>query len=160
MPEQNASLQQNLASAIGGQPDPFTQARMQHQAMKQQEASMMTGSFSPMQMGNPMESQQQSMQAPTLQQTQQPLQEKSFPELAKQYGVDISDLHPSKELGGLQLMKRMQSSFGNNFSQHEAFQPLMQAWQGHSKEQTSSEGDMNAMNSRAQRTLGALMGVG
>ena len=155
MAEQNASLQANLSQALGQSADPFTQAGMQaNQQMQQSQQQVMDSPFPPMQMGS--QAQPASPQA-TLSQVQQPLEEMKFPELAKQLGINTDGMSPSKELGGLQLMKRMQGALGPDFAQHPGFGPLMKAYQAHAGPD-ANESAMRRAGAKAQRTLGALMG--
>lgn len=137
----NMSLQANLGQAI--------------QQAPAYQAQVMDSPFPDMQMGQA--SQPQQMQQPTMQQVQQPVKQASFPELARQHGISIDGLSPSKELGGLQLMKRMQGALGPDFAQHPAFQPIMKAYQAHAGPD-ASESAMRIAGAKAQRTLGALLG--
>ncbi len=151
----NASLQANLSAALGQVPDPFAIARSQSQEQPAPEASVMQHPFGPMMMSGPVNGTPLT-QEPTLQQVAQPIEQLKFPDLAKQHGIDVSGLAPSKELGGLQLMKRMQSAWGTGFSSHEAFKPMLAAWDSHAAD--GSKRDLEGMQSRAKRTLAALMG--
>lgn len=141
----NASLQANMSQALGQAPSPY------------QQPQVMNNPFPDMVMGQA--SQPQQMQQPTLSQVQQPVQQQSFPDMAKSLGINTDGLSPSKELGGLQLMKRMQGALGPDFAQHPAFSPLMKAYQAHAG-QDASESAMRIAGAKAQRTLGALMGSG
>lgn len=154
----NASLQTNLSQATGQAPDPFSQARMQFQQQRAQDASLMQGGPVPMQMGAP-DASSPPMQQPTMQQVQQPLKQADFPSLAAQHGIDTAGLSKSPDIGRLQLLQRMQAQFGPGFQQHQAFQPLMQAFDQHMQSNQPSRADQLAMSSKAQRTLKALMGA-
>lgn len=95
-------------------------------------------------------------QQPTMSQVQKPLESADFETLAKQYNIDLKGLSKNRDVGGLQLMKRMQQVFGPNFQQNKAFDPLMRAWQSYSMPAQSQD---VAAATRAERTLGAIMGL-
>lgn len=151
---QNFTLASNLQNSAA-QPDAL--------APKQPltDAQVMSHPFQNMQIGEEL---LQQMQAPTLSQVQNPmgipqpdLTRMDFSQLAKQYGIDTKGLNQNAEIGGLQLLKRMQNALGTNFQSHKAFEPLMKAWQAQAK--TGSSPELTASATKAERTLGAIMGM-
>jgi hypothetical protein len=95
---------------------------------------------------------------PTMSEVQKPIDANAdFPTLAKQFNIDLKGLSKNRDVGGLQLMKRMQQVFGTGFQKHKAFDPLMRAWQSYSMPQQQPEDVASA--TKAERTLGAIMGL-
>ena len=155
MDSPNFSLQQSLQTAAG-QVDPFAKAKLQDQRQQLQSQQVMDSPFPDMVMGAPMQA-PTAAPAPSLKEVSQPIADLKFPDLAKKFGISMQGLSQNRELGGLQLLKRMQSTFGPNFNQHEAFQPLMKAWNAHTSQ--GNERELMVKNSQADRTLKALLGV-
>lgn len=139
---ENYSLKQNLASAMGQAPNPFTQAQQ------------MPSPFPDWIMGGEQGPSAEPMAQPKLADIQEPTKQASFQDLAKQLGLDMKGLSNNPQLGKLQILQRL----GPAFTSHPQFADLMKAWDSHASAQPSDKTDAIGMNSRAKRTLAALVG--
>lgn len=142
----NFTLANNLASVAPKQDPLAASAPLTDQQVMQHP-------FPDIQVGMP----QAGLEQPSLSEVQKPLDANAdFETLAKQYNIDLKGLSKNRDVGGLQLMKRMQQVFGPGFQQNKAFDPLMKAWQSYSMPAQSQ--DVSAAT-KAERTLGAIMGL-
>jgi hypothetical protein len=138
---ENYSLKANLEQTFSGI-NPFQGA--QPQAVP--DAQVMDSPFPDIQVG---EAQSLASPQPSMKQVERPLEELDFQALAKKFGLDTKNLAPNQELGSLQLMKRMQGRFS---ADSPAFELIMKAFM------KQGQASMQASATKAERTLGALLG--
>ena len=144
----NYSLQQNLGQALSGV-DPFAKARQIADAQAQPQQQVMDSPFPDL---NVQLTLTQPEHQPSFKDMSQPLKEVDFKQLAERFGLMTKGLSSNKEMGSLQLMKRMQQTFGQDFQNHPAFQPIMRAFQQYTPM------ELGSAVSSGKRTLKALLG--
>lgn len=150
---QNYSLQQNVQQAYEAA-DPFAIAR-QGLTKSVGEAEVMNNPFPDMPVGSAAPA---VAAGSTLQQAASPAAKPlPFPDLAKQYGLDVKGLSKVPDLGRLQLLKRVQEKLGPDFSNKPEFGQLMKAWDEFAQGQDSRL-DEKELASQGSRTLQALFG--